>query len=95
MEFKKIYEKECPVCKRIFTTGTDNQHYCSKECQREGYLSNKRIAGKIRREKKKAEKEMPNKTEDLVKAETKARAAGMSYGKYYEKKYIEAMRTKK
>ncbi len=95
MEYKKRYEKECPICKSIFVTGTDNQHYCSKECQREGYLSNKRINDKVRREMKKAEKEMPNKTEDLVKAEAKAREAGMSYGKYYEKLYIERMRVKK
>lgn len=95
MEYKKRYEKECPVCKRIFITGTDNQHYCSKECQREGSLNNNRIKGKIYRERKKAEREMPNKAEDLAKADAKAREAGMSYGKYYEKLYIEQMRVKK
>lgn len=58
-------------------------------------MDGKRIAYKMRMEKKKAEKEMPNKTEDLAKADAKAREAGMSYGKYYEKLYIEQMRVKK
>ena len=33
--------------------------------------------------------------ENLAKADAKAREAGMSYGKYYEKLYIEQMRVKK
>lgn len=78
-------EASCEECGKIFAKKTTNQRYCCPECQRAGrrrkareyYLLEKRT------KKAKGKKRPPS----LTEINKKARAAGMTYGKYMAKEY--------
>lgn len=81
--------RTCKYCGKEFTVmKTGGKKYCSKECQKE---INKSLAserwynsykGKRRREREKKKETTPKKMESIAEIQRKARAAGMSYGKY-------------
>lgn len=81
--------RKCKYCGKEFTVmKTGGKKYCSKECQKE---INKPLAAerwrnsykeKRRREREKKKETIPGKMESIAEIQRKARAAGMSYGKY-------------
>lgn len=76
--------KICPVCEKRFETDSKVKIYCSHECKEKAKL--------IRYHDNKTESEVKsvyNPNQELVDMAIAARKAGMSYGQYAGKLYLE------
>ena len=78
--------KICPVCGKRFETDSKVKIYCSHECKDKAHLI------KYHENKNKTELEVKsvyNPNQELVNMAIAARKAGMSYGQYAGKLYLE------
>lgn len=78
-------EIRCDGCGLIFEKQNYNQHYCCDECRRQGYLKKQRE--RYRQQKALKQKMQKNKKPTLSEINQRARAAGMTYGKYMAQEY--------
>lgn len=85
---KKV--KLCEVCKQPFIPGTGGQIYCGKECRNRAAYLRYRDVYPVSNEQKKKEKRK-SRVEEINRL---AREAGMSYGQYVAKIFIEEQRSK-
>lgn len=74
-----ILVKECEICGREFYSQTARQNVCSHDCFLERA---RRTSRKATREKNETKKEAEEKALSLDEKIAKARALGISYGKY-------------
>ena len=83
---KKV--KICEVCKQPFIPGAGGQVYCSKECRnRAAYLRNREVYPVYKEQKKKEKRKS-----QVAEINRLAREAGMSYGQYTAKIFLEKQR---
>lgn len=88
-QYKKMFNAECLICHKVFLTNRHRQKTCSLECQAERMkeLHKKNYANhKIRQRLKKEREEAQKKVETIAEIQRKARAMGISYGRYMELK---------
>ena len=78
-------KRTCSLCRTVFYTNSAKQKYCSKECAREAHNAQRKVRDERNRNIAKASK-------SLDEINRQARAAGMSYGKYVAKLYVERLR---
>ena len=78
-----MMEIRCENCGLIFEKQHHNQRYCCDECRRKG----NRRKTKERYKQQKAVRKIKNKKPTLSEINNKARAAGMTYGKYMAQEY--------
>lgn len=74
----------CGICGKHFTAHSYQQKYCSDGCKYNAQLIHSRVNDKVRRERKKAERNRPKK-KTMAEIEREAYLAGMSYGQYVAK----------
>lgn len=95
---KRTYNVECDICGKIFLTNRSTNKTCSPECHHERELRLKRENHRKYREAMKEgnatriEKKKQKKVETLTEVQRKARAAGMTYGKYMEQQMLQQLK---
>lgn len=78
-------EATCEACGKIFVKNTYNQRYCCPACQRTGTrMKAREYQRELYAKKRQAKKKKPP---SLTEINQKARATGMTYGKYMAKEY--------
>jgi len=78
-------EASCQECGKIFVKQTNNQRYCCEECKRIGQRRKSREYQKMNYVRKGQPKK--KRPPSLAEINQRARAAGMTYGKYMAKEY--------
>lgn len=92
---KPMVNVKCEVCGKIFLTAYSRKVVCSLECQDERRKIRAKFYGKRRREAIKngthpsKQKKAQIKVETVVEVQKKAREAGMSYGQYMARLYMQ------
>lgn len=82
--------KICEICKEPFATNHGSQIYCSPQCRnRAAYIRNRNVYP-VHTEQKKKDK----KKSQVAEINRLAREAGMSYGQYVSKIFLEEQRKK-
>ena len=92
--------KVCVCCGNVFFEDEKGKpgrkkQYCSAECHEKASIERRKVYGAEYRAKKKQEKESQKKSESLNEFNTKAMAAGLTYGKYTEMLMIQEMQRKR
>lgn len=86
---KRSYNVVCEICGKVFLTNRSTNKTCSPECH---YDRQKQLSrANYLRNKEKARKTAQKRVETLTEVQQKARAAGMTYGKYMEMQYIKKL----
>lgn len=80
--FKRTITKPCGWCRKEFSTGRDNEIYCSEACKKEKRKENYRNFRKRMKLLQEQEPVKEKKMSELAIKNAKARALGMSYGLY-------------
>jgi hypothetical protein len=90
---KRSYNVECEICGKIFLTNRTTNKTCSPEChhERQKKLSRAGYYRQKEAKKEKAKKEKQKRVETLTEVQRKARAAGMTYGKYMEMLFLKKL----
>lgn len=78
-------EAKCEECGLIFEKKRNNQRYCCPECSKAGRLRKSRENHRAARLAK--QRQAKNRKPTLSEINQKARAAGMTYGKYMAQEY--------
>ena len=81
-KFKRIITKPCGWCRKEFSTGRENELYCSEECKKEKRKENYRNHMERMKLLKAQEPVKEETMSALAIKNAKARALGMSYGLY-------------
>ena len=82
--------KICEVCKEPFATNCGSQIYCSPKCRnRAAHLRNRNVYPVYNEQKQK-----PKRKSQVAEINRLAREAGMSYGQYTAKIFLEEQRKK-
>ena len=82
--------KICELCKQPFPTNNGNQIYCSPKCRNRAAHERNRNVYPVHTEQKKKEK----RKSQVAEINRLAREAGMSYGQYTAKIFLEEQRKK-
>lgn len=86
-------EAKCEYCDLIFEKKKNNQRYCCPECSKAGRLRKSRDYHRAERLAKQKQKE--NKKPTLSDINQRARAAGMTYGKYMAQEYSKQVKVER
>lgn len=81
---KKEQMGKCICCGESFLTRQKSRLYCSEECRKKYWDELRRLTYK--------KKHSNAVNEELVEVAAEARDAGMTYGQYVAKKYMEELR---
>lgn len=85
MKYKNMYQKKCLVCGKEFEHGRSNKDCCSPECTYQRKLEYGREYNRQRAVEEKvvtAPVKVMSPKSSLAEFNSRARAAGMSYGQY-------------
>lgn len=96
-------EKACKECGSTFMAKRHNTSYCCEKCKHKGKLKNNAASRQRRLEEEKRQKEQEEKARkkkrkrksDLAAVNERARAAGMTYGKYMAQEYAQMVRVER
>ena len=80
-----MMEISCENCGLIFEKQNYNQHYCCDACRRQG--NKRKSQERYRQQKALNQRKKKNKKPTLSEINQRARAAGMTYGKYMAQEY--------
>ena len=75
-------QKECVICHKIFVPKSANAICCSSECSTERNREKARCRHRMYRQQKKIAKEVKVINLSIAEIQRRARAEGVSYGKY-------------
>ncbi len=78
------YTKHCIVCGTEFIAASEEALYCSQRCKEKAYEA-RRKGEELKKAKPKKRDKTPHET--IVEMNEKARAMGMTYGKYQMMQY--------
>lgn len=96
-----MIEIACKECGSVFMAKRHNASYCCDECRHKGKLKRNAKSRQRRQEEEKKQREQEKKVKkrkrksSLAVVNERARAAGMTYGKYMAQEYAQMVKVER